>query len=187
VIFSHSAARGLTDHPRNVPDSILRRLPANGGVIMVPFVTTFVSQARRTWDLDRGRQAAALRRASPTDSARELAAWDRAHPMPVVRIADVADQIEYIRRITGPDHIGIGSDFDGITDTIEGLGDVATYPALFAELARRGWTEADLRKVAGENILRAMARAQEVAMRLRRERPPSTRTIQELDRRPGTN
>jgi membrane dipeptidase len=157
---------------------------------MVPFVTTFISQARRTWDLDRSQREAALRPAALGDSARvarELAAWDQSHPRPVVRIADVADQIEYIRRITGPDHLGIGSDFDGITETIEGLSDVASYPALFAELARRGWTEADLRKLAGENILRAMARAQEVAMRLRRERPASTRTIRELDRHPGAD
>jgi membrane dipeptidase len=96
----------------------------------------------------------------------------------------VADHIDHIRKVAGVDHVGIGSDFDGITELVEGLEDVTTFPALFAELARRGWTEADLRKLAGENILRVMSRAQEVAMRLQRERTPSTRTIHELDGRP---
>jgi len=186
VIFSHSGARALVDHPRNVPDSILRRLPANGGVIMVPFVTSFVSSAVRAHDVARTAEEDRLRKAGADSAAsrRALEAWDQAHPAPVARLADVADQIEHIRQVAGVDHIGIGSDFDGISETIEGLEDVSTFPSLFAELARRGWSEADLRKLAGENILRAMSRAEEVSMRLRRERPPSTRTIAELDGRP---
>jgi membrane dipeptidase len=187
VIFSHSAARGLTDHPRNVPDSILRRLPANGGVVMVPFVTFFVSRLSREWGLARDRQQGELGRRYGTDTAsvrRGLEEWERANPKPRVRIADVADQIEYIRKVASVDNLGIGSDFDGIPEVIDGLEDVTTYPALFAELSRRGWSEADLRKLAGENILRAMSAAETVAMRLRRERPASTATIQQLDGRP---
>ncbi|MBS1242202.1 MAG: rane dipeptidase [Gemmatimonadetes bacterium] len=187
VIFSHSGPRALVDHPRNVPDSILRRLPANGGVVMVPFVTSFVSPAVWAHDQARDRQAASLRQRHGSDSMsvrRELEAWDRANPAPVARLSDVADAIDYVRRVAGVDHVGIGSDFDGITETIEGLEDVATFPALFAELARRGWSEADLRKLAGENVLRAMSRAEEVSTRLRRERGPSTRTIRELDGKP---
>lgn len=184
IIFSHSAARALADHVRNVPDSILARLPANGGVVMVTFVPTFIS--RVVLDHGRSRQAAASQ--FPSDSAargRALEAWDRAHPTPRARLAEVADHLEHIRRVAGVDHVAIGGDFDGIDTTIEGLEDVSTYPALFTELARRGWTEAELRKLAGENILRVMSEAQRVAARLQRERPASTRTLVELDGRPA--
>jgi membrane dipeptidase len=189
VIFSHSAARGLTDHPRNVPDSILHRMAVNGGVVMVPFVTSFVSRVYREYGVARGRVQEGLRQRHGADTVavrQGLVDWDRANPRPPVRLSDVADHIEYIRKVAGLDHVGIGGDFDGIDEVIEGLEDVASYPRLFAELARRGWAEADLRKLAGENILRAMAGADEVAIRLRRERSPSTRTIVELDGRPKT-
>ena len=167
VIFSHSAARALTDHRRNVPDSILARLPRNGGVVMVPFVNSFVSAALKAWE-DSG---AALRKG----------------PRPHVTIRDVADHIDHVRQVAGVDHVGIGSDFDGITETVEGLEDVTTFPALFAELARRGWKEAELRKLAGENVLRVLTQAERVAARLKKTRPPSARTIRELDgRRPVT-
>ena len=161
VIFSHSGARGLVDHRRNVPDSILARLPRNGGVVMVPFVTTFVSAALKAWE-DSGAAA-------------------RKGPRPHVGIAQVADHIDHVRKVAGVDHVGIGSDFDGITETPEGLEDVSTFPALFAELARRGWKEADLRKLAGENVLRVLDQAERVSARLRRARPPSPKTIRELD------
>src|ERR1041385_7692519 len=166
VIFSHSASRALVDHPRNVPDSILARIPKNGGVVMVPFVNSFVSAAVKADD----------------DSlAKHGPSWRASHPRPKATVAEVADHIEHVRKIAGVDHVGIGSDFDGITDTIEGLEDVSTFPALFAELARRGWTEAELRKLAGENVLRVMAQAEQVAARLRRARPPSNQTIFRLD------
>ena len=185
VMFSHSASRELVDHPRNIPDSILRRLPANGGVVMVPFVTSFTSRASKEYGDRRGAFITEARRRLGTDSAavrREIEGWDRSNPRPVVHISDVADHIDHVRKVAGVDHVGIGSDFDGIEETIQGLEDVSTFPSLFAELARRGWSESDLRKLAGENILRVMSRAQEVSMRLRRERTPSNKTIAELDR-----
>ena len=184
VIFSHSAARALTDVPRNVPDSILRRLPTNGGVVMVTFVPGFVSQAVAD-HASRAQAAFAEIGARAGGDAervrRERAAWRESNPAPLARIADVADHIEHIRRVAGVAHVAIGGDFDGITETVVGLEDVSTYPALFAELARRGWSEGDLRRLAGENILRVMTRAEGVAQEMRRAMAPSTRTIGELD------
>ncbi|HEY4658481.1 MAG TPA: membrane dipeptidase, partial [Gemmatimonadaceae bacterium] len=111
---------------------------------------------------------------------------DAAHPAPRATLKDVADHIEHVRRVSGAEHVGIGSDFDGVDDDLPvGLEDQSTYPALFAELIRRGWSDADLRKLAGENVLRALARAEQVAGRLQKERPASTKTIRELDGRPG--
>jgi membrane dipeptidase len=184
VIFSHSGARALVDHRRNVPDSILSRVPKNGGIVMVPFVTDFVSKAAFERDEAAAAQRAALKTQFPADSAarqRAMKEWTTAHPAPPVMLADVADHIDHVRKVAGVDHVGIGSDFDGITDTVVGLEDVSKYPDLFAELARRGWTEADLRKLAGENLLRVMTQAEAVAARLQRERPASTATIEELD------
>jgi membrane dipeptidase len=184
IIFSHSSARALTDHVRNVPDSILAKLPANGGVVMVTFVGVFISKAAFEYDNSLRDTASAFRRRMPNDTARARAAFDRwreQHPRPRVTVGDVADHIEHVRRIAGVDHVGIGGDYDGTTDLPVGMEDVSTYPVIIAELARRGWSDADLRKVAGENILRALRRAETVAARLQRERPPSNKTIQELD------
>lgn len=160
VIFSHSSVRVLTDHPRNVPDSILDRLPENRGVIMITFVPAFVSQEVR----DHG-----------------LAGDDAAGPEPRATLAQVADHIDHVKNRVGVDWVGIGGDYDGITSVPEGLEDVTTYAALLAELSRRGWTEDELRKLAGENVLRVMREAEAVARRLQRERGPSTATIEELD------
>ncbi len=185
VIFSHSAARALVDHPRNVPDSILRRLPRNGGVVMVPFVTSFTSPAVRAHDLARDSAVRAIRAetARDTTAARTaLRSWESSHPAPKATLNDVANHIEYVRKVAGVDHVGIGSDFDGVDDDLPvGLEDQSTYPALFAELIRRGWSDADLRKLAGENVLRALSQAEVVAKRLQRARPASTRTIREMD------
>ncbi len=180
VIFSHSAARALVDHPRNVPDSILRRLPANGGVVMVTFVPSFVSAEYHEFD----NRLEALRLANKGDSVAARAAiaeYTRSNPRPKALLSQVADHIEHVRKVAGVDHVGIGSDFDGITDTPVGLEDVSKFPALFAELARRGWSDADLRKLAGENVLRAMERAEATAARLQRVRGPSIASI-EMDK-----
>jgi membrane dipeptidase len=184
VIFSHSGARALVDHPRNVPDSILRRVPANGGVVMVPFVDSFVSAEVYAHDTATAHYAATLLARFPTDSvarAHAMDAWRLDHPAPRATLAQVADVIQHVRDVAGVDHVGIGSDFDGIEQVVVGLEDVSTYPALFTELAKRGWTEGDLRKLAGENVLRAMHQAEIVAARLQRTRPPSTATIEKLD------
>jgi len=145
VIFSHSDARALNDHRRNVPDDVLRLLPAKGGVVMVTFVPEFLA---------RGGKAT---------------------------LADVANHMDHVRTVAGPDHVGIGSDFDGIQAVPAGLEDVSKYPALTAELLRRGWPDADVRKALGLNILRVMRRAEDVAARLQQQREPSTATIEALD------
>jgi len=184
VIFSHSSARALTNVARNVPDSILRRMPSNGGVVMVTFVPGFVSQEVA----DHSRRVNALRRELlarfPGDSAARVrgeAEWVAANPSPRATLNHVADHIEHVRRVAGIEYVGIGGDFDGITTVPIGLEDVSTYPALFAELARRGWTERELRMLASENVLRVMRAAEVVAARLQWERGPSYRTIEELD------
>jgi membrane dipeptidase len=184
VIFSHSSARAITDHPRNVPDSILRRLPENGGLVMITFVPAFVSKAVSDHADRQGRELTRLRQRFGTDTAGANAAaaeWQQANPAPRATMDDVVAHIEHVRRTAGVDHVGLGGDFDGITEVVEGLEDVSTYPALLAELSRRGWSEGDLRKLAGENILRAMTRAEQVAKRLQATRGPSVRTIEALD------
>ena len=186
VIFSHSGSRALVDHPRNVPDSILARMPKNGGVVMVPFVTSFTSKAVKADDDALDSITAATRKQHPNDAAAVKQAIDSyrsTHPRPKATIADVADAIDHVRKIAGVDHVGIGSDFDGITETVSGLEDVSKYPALFAELARRGWSDADLMKLSNGNILRVLKQAEQVAARLQKTRKPSTATIEQLDRR----
>ena len=184
VIFSHSSARGLTDHPRDVPDSILQKLPRNGGVVMVTFVPSFISNVIYAYEREEELQVASLKRRFADDSmagARALTEWEKAHPRPPATIGMVADHIEHVRHVAGVDHVGIGSDYDGNPNQPIGLEDVSRYPALFAELAKRGWSDADLRKLAGENVLRALRQAEQVAARLQKERPPSHRTLAELD------
>lgn len=183
VIFSHSAARALVDHPRNVPDSILARLPKNGGIVMVTFVPQFVSTEFMAWEAAADSARKQLY-AAVTDSAereRQSEAWKAIHPMPSATLAQVADHIEHVRAVAGVDHVGIGSDFDGIDNVPVGLEDVSRFPDLFAELIRRGWSDADLKKLAGQNLLRVMRQAEATAARLQRSREPSTRTIEELD------
>ena len=184
VIFSHSGSRALVDHARNVPDSILARLPKNGGVVMVPFVTSFISKEVKEWGDRQGAAQADARRRFPNDTAgvrRAVDEWNRANPQPKATLGQVADVIEHVRKVAGVDHVGIGSDFDGITDVVVGLEDVSKFPFLFAELSRRGWSEADLKKLAGDNVLRALKQAEVVSARIKKERPPSTKTIQQMD------
>ena len=172
VMFSHSAARAIVDVPRNVPDSILRRVTANGGIVMVPFVVGFVSPAALLYDQSTRPAMKELTDKYGNDTAaisRAVRDWRVAHPGPRATLSQVADQIEYVRRVAGVDHVGIGGDFDGISEVVLGLEDVSTYPALFAELARRGWSDGDLRKLAGENFLRVFAEAEAVARRLQKK------------------
>ena len=182
VIFSHSAARALVDHPRNVPDSILARLPKNGGVVMVTFVPAFVSNEFKDWEAAGDSARKALRALPDTaESQRQWEQWKGAHPPPAATLSQVADHIEHVRQVAGVDHVGIGSDFDGVDYTPVGLEDVSKFPDLFAELIRRGWSDADLKKLAGQNLLRVLRQAEATAARLQREREPSTRTIEQLD------
>ena len=175
VIFSHSSAGGLTPHPRNVPDDILRLLPANGGVVMVNFVPGFISQEVWTWSANRAAEEArlkAIHRASNAAVEAGLKAWAAAHPRPATDVRTVADHIDHVARVAGHDHVGLGGDFDGIPYTPTGLEGVETYPLLFAELIRRGWSDENLAKLAGGNVLRAMRRAEAVAASMK-DVPPA--------------
>lgn len=176
VIFSHSSAKAICNVPRNVPDDILRELPRNGGVVMVTFVSSFinceVSKVLQPAMAEIGLRARAA--ATPEEAARIRAEGFAAIKLPPTSIAMVADHIEHIRNVAGIDHVGIGGDFDGNDWWPEGLDDVSKYPLLFAELIRRGWSDQDLKKLAGENLLRAWAKTEEVSARLKRERNPST-------------
>ena len=176
VIFSHSSAKALVAHPRNVADRVLRELPRNGGVIMVTFVPVFVAPGTMEWQTRQIAEAERLRAQYDDQSEidRRMAEWLRSNPAPIATVAHVADHIDHVRKVAGIDNIGIGSDYDGIDFGPTGLEDVSTFPVLFAELLRRGYTEMDLRKIAGLNMLRAMKQMETVAAQLQRSRPPST-------------
>ncbi len=185
VMFSHSSARAIVDHPRDVPDDILRLVAKNDGVVMVNFFPAYVSAARNQWEADRAAEMARYESppyggmyiGQPERAKAALANWESEHPRPVTTLEQVADHIEHIRQVAGVDHVGLGSDFDGIPDAPRGLEAVDRYPALLVELMRRGWTDGEVAKVAGENVLRVLAAAERVAAKLHASRPPAETVI----------
>jgi membrane dipeptidase len=182
VIFSHSSAQAIDHHMRNVSDDVLKLVAANGGVVMVNFAPSYVSEANRLWAAEAAAEKtrlnappyAGLYIGQPEKAAAAYADWLKAHPMPRATLAEVADHIEHIAKVAGVDHVGLGGDFDGVNNELpEGLADVSTYPALLAELMRRGWSDADVAKLAGGNVLRVMEQAERVAKSMAAE-PPLT-------------
>jgi membrane dipeptidase len=191
VMFSHSGARALDDHPRDVPDDVLTLVAKNHGIVMVNFAPQYVTEERAKWESDRAAEKtrynappfAGYYIGQPERAKHALAEWDAKHPRPVVTIAMVADHIEHIRKVAGVDCVGIGSDFDGIPSTPQGLDGVDKFPLLLQELARRGWSDEDLSKVAGGNILRVMRGAEATAKKLQAAETPSSATIEQLDKK----
>ena len=166
VIFSHSGAYGATAHPRNVPDRVLERLRDNGGIVMIVALPAYVSETRRQWGAASEAEKTRLETLHPGDPdavKRGQEAWKAANPEPVATVADMADHVDRVRQVAGIDHIGVGGDYDGMATGPAGMEDVAGYPALFAELARRGYSQADLEKIASRNMLRVMKAAEAYA------------------------
>ncbi|MFN3459188.1 MAG: dipeptidase [Novosphingobium sp.] len=173
-IVSHSNARAINHHARNVSDETLQAIGAAGGIVMVNFYPPYVVEAARQWSAARDAEAArakALNRGEPDAEKAALDAWDKANPMPRGSVKNVADHIDHIAKLIGAEHVGLGGDLDGVEATVQGMEDVSTYPALFAELTRRGWAKADLEKLANANMLRVMKAAEAYAAAHRADLP----------------
>jgi membrane dipeptidase len=182
IIFSHSSAFALVPHQRNVPDDVLKLVGGNNGIVMVTFYPSYVSEATRRYFVEATAERERLQAEfSEEEVRRRLQAWQQANPSPRPTLAQVADHIDYIRDVAGIDHIGIGADYDGMPPGPVGLEDVSTYPALLVELLKRNYSDNDIAKIAGGNILRVMRDVELAAERIAKQRPPSTVTIRDFD------